>query len=125
MTLVNLNLNIVRQEQPVNNLINDQASTSNYNNNTDMNLNDHSNSFNEEFLPLITNPETDTSASSEVLYEFIVDNKPLEIVSQAQSGTDQSKNLNLLNLSDVLERTIGDELIFESNVLDADNQTGL
>lgn len=46
VTLVNLNLNIVRQEQPVNNLINDQASTSNYNNNTDMNLNDHSNSFN-------------------------------------------------------------------------------
>lgn len=74
---------------------------------------------------MITNPETDTSTSSEVLYEFIVDNKPLEIVSQAQSGTDQSKNLNLLNLSDVLERTIGDELIFESNVLDADNQTGL
>ncbi|XP_044576908.1 uncharacterized protein LOC123260043 [Cotesia glomerata] len=85
-----------------------------------MNLNDHSHSFNEEFLPLINNPKTDTSASSEVLYEFIVDNKPLEIVSQAQSGTDQSKNLNL---SDVLERNIGDELIFESNVLDADNQT--
>ncbi|CAD6221978.1 GSCOCG00011683001-RA-CDS [Cotesia congregata] len=88
-----------------------------------MNLNDHSHSFNEEFLPLITNPEIDTSASSEVLYEFKVDNKPIEIVSQAQSGTDQSKNLNLLNLSDVLEHNIGDELIFESNVLDADNQT--
>ncbi|CAG5082687.1 Protein of unknown function [Cotesia congregata] len=113
----------VTQEQPVNNLINDQASTPNDNNNTDMNLNDHSHSFNEEFLPLITNPEIDTSASSEVLYEFKVDNKPIEIVSQAQSGTDQSKNLNLLNLSDVLEHNIGDELIFESNVLDADNQT--
>ncbi|KAH0560993.1 hypothetical protein KQX54_010792 [Cotesia glomerata] len=103
VTLVNLNLNIVRQEQPVNNLINDQASTLNDNNNTDMNLNNHSHSFNEEFLPLINNPETDTSASSE-------------------SGTDKSKNLNLLNLSDILERNIGDELIFESNFLDADNQ---
>ncbi|XP_074108464.1 uncharacterized protein LOC141533467 [Cotesia typhae] len=123
VTLVNLNLNIVRQEQPVNNLINDQASTSNDNNNTDMNLNDHSHSLNEEFLPFITNPEIDTSVSSEVLYEFIVDNKPIEIASQAQSGTDQSENLNLLNLSDVLERNIGDELIFESNVLDVDNQT--
>ncbi|CAH2090693.1 unnamed protein product [Euphydryas editha] len=88
-----------------------------------MNLSDHSHSLNEEFLPLINNPEKDTSASSEVLYEFIVDNKPPEIVSQAQSGTDQSKNSNSLNLSDILERNIGDELIFESNVLDADNQT--
>ncbi|XP_074102208.1 uncharacterized protein LOC141529525 isoform X2 [Cotesia typhae] len=58
------------------------------------------------------------------LYKYWLDiSGKSEIASQAQSGTDQSENLNLLNLSDVLERNIGDELIFESNVLDVDNQT--
>lgn len=89
MTLVNLNLIKKRQEQLEQNLVNSR-------NDCDISLN-------------YNNLESNESVSPEIIYEFVIENEPLEIFSEA----------------DILDHNTGDELKFDSNVLVVDSQTGL
>lgn len=130
MTLVNIDLNKIRQEQPVENSNYNQASTSN----NYMNLNDHNHSSTQEFDPLINNTELNKVSAPEILYEILVENNPAEIVSRLQSCTSENENLDLLELADVFTNSIPvqssedrrteihNELMFDSNVLEIDDQ---